>query len=161
MIDQQTVNDFLRHHRVAVVGASADNKSFGHRIYRTFIDHGYDTVPVNPSVTTIEGETCYPSVADVPGDLEAVLVMVPPSSAKVVGACAERGVKSVWLFRGLGGKGSVTDEAVDRCRQHDMSVVPGACPLMFLESVGWFHRAHRAMRRLNRSLVVHDEGSAR
>jgi hypothetical protein len=29
-----------------------------------------------------------------------------------------------------------------------VAVVEGACPLMFLEPVGWFHRAHRGIRRI-------------
>jgi hypothetical protein len=74
-------------------------------------------------------------------------------SADVVRACAERGVTRVWLFKGLGGRGSVSDEAVELCEQHGIEAVAGACPLMFLEPVGWFHRLHRTMRQLNGSLT--------
>jgi hypothetical protein len=28
-----------------------------------------------------------------------------------------------------------------------------ACPLMFLEPVGWFHRVHRSLRHANKSLA--------
>jgi hypothetical protein len=47
----------------------------------------------------------------------------------------------------------MSEEAVHLCRDHRVSVVAGACPLMFLEPVGWFHRLHRAARRLNGSLA--------
>lgn len=39
-------------------------------------------------------------------------------------------------------------------RSHGYDVVAGACPLMFLEPVGWFHRVHRAVRRANGALVA-------
>jgi hypothetical protein len=53
----------------------------------------------------------------------------------------------VWLFKGIGGPGAVSDEAVRIAREHGLSLVEGACPLMFLESPGLVHRAHRFVRR--------------
>ena len=75
------------------------------------------------------------------------------AAADVVRACARRGVGHVWLFKGLGGSGAVSDEAVEERERHGIAVVAGACPLMFLEPVGLVHRIHRAARRANRSLV--------
>jgi hypothetical protein len=34
-----------------------------------------------------------------------------------------------------------------------MNVVAGACPLMFLDTVGGIHKLHRVMRRMNHSLA--------
>ena len=65
-----------------------------------------------------------------------------------------QGVESVWLFKGIGGSGAVTDEAMALCAENGLTVVAGACPLMFLEPVGWFHRLHRGVRRLNGSLAT-------
>jgi predicted CoA-binding protein len=92
-------------------------------------------------------------LASVPGNVDGVVVMVGPArSAEVVRACAARGVERVWLFRGLGGPGAVSDDAVRLCSDHRIDVVIGACPLMFLEPVGWVHRLHRAARHANGSL---------
>ena len=74
-------------------------------------------------------------------------------SADVVRACAARGIANVWLFKGLGGAGAVSDEPIEVCRDNGMHVVAGACPFMFLEPVAWFHRTHRAVRHLNGSLA--------
>jgi uncharacterized protein len=73
-------------------------------------------------------------------------------AADVVRAAAERGITRVWLFKGLGAPGAVSEEALDECASHGMKVVAGACPLMFLEPVGGLHRLHRAVRRVNGSL---------
>jgi hypothetical protein len=57
------------------------------------------------------------------------------------------------VVEGLGGRGAVSDEAVELCHRHDIAVIEGACPLMFLQPVGFAHRTHRAFRRMNRSVV--------
>lgn len=153
-IDPRTVEAFLAGHRLAVVGASDDPKSFGRTIHHELTEHGYDTVAVHPTATTVNGRPCYPDVRAVPGTLDGAVVMVPSErSAEVVDQCAEAGVPMIWLFRGIGGDGAVSDDAVARCREHGLPVVDGACPLMFLEPVGFVHRVHRFVRRHNGSIT--------
>jgi uncharacterized protein len=154
VIDTAAVNEFLSGRRLAVIGASDDERNFGKTVYRSLRDHGYEVVAVNPTADAVAGERCYPDLGSVPGPLDGAIVMVNRALAtEVVRACAEKGVRRVWLFKGLGGPGAVSQEAVQLCLDNGIDVVAGACPLMFLEPVGWFHRAHRGMRRLNRSLV--------
>jgi len=149
MIDQTTVDEFLAQHRIAVVGASDDKQNFGGTILRALRDHGYDAVGVNPNAITAAGVPCWPDLASVPGPVDGVIVMVPAkASADVVRAAIARGVTRVWLFRGIAGRGAVTDEAVALCREHEVDVAAGACPLMFLEPVGFAHRLHRSVRRM-------------
>jgi len=153
-VDPTAVADLLSQRRLVVVGASRDPRKFGNTIYRSLRDHGYDVTAVNPAVSEIDGEVCYPHLAAVPGDIDAVIVMVNESkAADIVRACIDRGVQRVWLFKGLGAPGAVSDEALRLCEEHDIVVVPGACPLMFLEPVGWFHRIHRAARHAKGSLA--------
>lgn len=149
MISNEAVQGFLAGRRIAVVGASDEKSNFGRTIYRELREHGYDAVAVNPGAAEVAGDPCYPAVAAVPAPpLDGVIVMVNAQAAlEVIDQCAVAGVPRVWLFRGLGKPGAVSDEAVARCAEHGMEVVAGACPLMFLEPVGWFHRAHRAIRR--------------
>jgi uncharacterized protein len=154
VIDPRVPQEFLAQRRIAVVGASDAKDSFGGTIYQELRDHGHDPVAVNPSADTVRGDPCYPDLASVPGDLDGVIVMVHRDrAADVVRDCVAKGVPRVWLFKGVGGAGAVSEEAVELCREHGIAVVPGACPLMFLEPVAWFHRVHRRMRRMNRSLA--------
>ncbi len=64
------------------------------------------------------------------------VVPVNPKRAEVAG-----------LPSAAGGPGAFSAETVDWCREHDVDVVAGACPLMFLEPVAGLHRAHLAVRR--------------
>ena len=149
------VRAFLSHHRCAVVGASDAKDNFGRTIYQELRSHGYEPVAVNPNAETVDGDRCYADLASVPGDLDGVIVMVHRDrSADVVRQCVERGVPRVWLFQGAGGASAVSDEAVQLCHEHGIDVVAGACPLMFLEPVAWFHRIHRGIRHLKGSLVT-------
>jgi uncharacterized protein len=153
MIDPTVAQEFLAQRRLAVVGASDDPKSFGRTVYCALRDHDHDVVAVNPNCETVAGDPCYADLASVPGDIDGVVVMVHRDrAADVVRAAADRGIARVWLFKGLGGPGAVSDDALETCAVHGMEVVAGACPLMFLEPVGWFHRVHRAARRMNGSL---------
>lgn len=155
MIDPVVVKEFLSQRRIALVGASADPRMFGHTVYRELREHGYDIVAVNPTHDRIGDEPCYPDLASVAGKLDGVVVMVHRDKAPgVVRTCANIGIPRVWLFQGIGGVGAVSDEAVALCREHGIEVIPGACPLMFFEPVGWFHRIHRFARRVNGSLAA-------
>jgi hypothetical protein len=154
MVSMQAVNEFLAQRHIAVVGASDVKGSFAKTVYRELRSHGYDVVPVNPTATSVDGDRCFPDLASVPGVIDGALVMVNRDvSASVVGDCAARGIQRVWLFKGLGGPGAVSDEAVRIAREHGISLVEGACPLMFLENPAWIHRVHRFVRRRNRALT--------
>jgi predicted CoA-binding protein len=154
MIDPRDAEEFLAQHRIAVVGASDEPSSFGRTICKELRDHGYEAVAVHPTAPTVLDAPAYPDLASVPGPLDGAIVMVHhEQAADVVRACIAAGVPRVWLFKGVGGAGAVSDEAVALCHDHDLPVVAGACPLMFLEPVGLVHKVHRGIRHLNGSLA--------
>lgn len=146
---------FLDAGRLAVVGASDERDSFGRTIYEALREQGIEVVAVHPRGGTVAGDACHPSLLDVPGQLDGAIVMVAaPASVEVVRQVAERGIARVWLFRGVGGTGASSPEAVALAEELGLEVVPGACPLMFLEPVGFVHRFHRAVRRARGDLVA-------
>jgi predicted CoA-binding protein len=149
MPHRATIDEFLTQQHIAFVGVSRDTKQFANAVYREMRDHGRTMYPVHrdEAVTTIEGDDCYRSLADVPDPVDGVVVMVPASGAEaVVRDAIERGIPRVWLHRGVG-TGAVSEDAVVLCREHGVAVVDGACPLMFDEPVGWMHRVHRTLAR--------------
>jgi uncharacterized protein len=154
MITTASATEFLAGRRIAVIGASDDKAKFGSTIYRALREHGYDVVAVNPNSEAVAGDRCYPDLGSVPVPLDGAIVMVSQArAAEVVRACVQHRVPRVWLFKGLGGPGALSDEAVQLCQDNGIDVVAGACPLMFLEPVGWFHKLHRSARHLNGSLA--------
>ena len=158
VVDTAAAHSFLAQRRRVVVGASDDPKSFGRTIYRALRAQGTDVVAVNSQARTVDAQPCYPDLAAVPGAIDGVIVMVyrDNRAIEVVRDCVERAVPRVWLFKGLGGKGmgAVSDVVVELCHEHGIEVIAGACPLMFLEPVGWDHRVHRSIRRRKGALAV-------
>jgi uncharacterized protein len=134
---------FLASKRIAVVGVSRHGAEAANAIYRKLRDSGYEVFAVNPRAEEVEGDRCYPDLAAIPGGVEAVLIATPPAAARgVVAECAELGVGRVWMHRSFGA-GSVSPEAVDLCREKGIAVIPGACPMMYLEPVDVPHRCFR------------------
>ena len=137
MIEPVDAEELLSSKRLALVGASHDAKRFSKTVHRELREHGHDVVAVNPNATTVDGDPCYPDLAGVPGDVDGALVIgeqgqVRRHRPRVRGP---RRSINVWLFKGLGDAGAVSDEAIEVCRDNGMHVVAGACPLMFPEPV--------------------------
>jgi uncharacterized protein len=149
------VNDFLAQKRIAVAGVSRD--SSGHPsanlIYRRLKQTGHDVFPVNPNMQTFEGDRCYPDVGSIPGGIGGVVIVTRPEIAeRIVRECGDAGVRRVWMHRGMGRGSSVSENAVQYCRQHDISVIAGACPMMYGPGADFGHTCMRWVLRLTGGL---------
>ncbi|WP_437831743.1 CoA-binding protein [Sorangium sp. So ce1153] len=144
----EDVDEFLSHRRVALVGASHDDKDFSRMVMRELLDRGYDVVPVNPGGGLIEGRAACAEIGAIEPPVEAAIVMTPPQvTEQIVRACAAAGVQRVWLHRGVG-QGAVSAPAVQACQELGIRVIAGECPLMFLPNAGIVHRLHRLAKQI-------------
>lgn len=142
------VTDFLAQKRIAVMGVSRDHSRHpvGNLIYRRLKDSGHDVFAVNPHMESFEGQPCFPDLKSIPGGVEgAVIITRPEATEQIVRDCSEAGVRRVWMHQGMGGGSSVSPEAVEYCRQHDIGVIAGACPMMYGEKVDFGHACMRWM----------------
>lgn len=151
-----TVHDFLAQKRIAVAGVSRDNSHHpvGNLIYHRLKKTGHDVFPVNPHMQTFEGDRCYPDLRSIPGGVDGVVIITRPEvTERIVHDCSDAGVRSVWMHQSIGkGSTSVSPEAVEYCRQHDISVIAGACPMMYGGGVDFGHTCMRWMLRLTGGL---------
>jgi predicted CoA-binding protein len=144
----ETIQQFLASDRFAMVGVSHNPAEFSRSLWREFRNRDYDVVPVNPAVSEIDGRPCFPRVQDIMPPVKAALLMTSPAATDaVVRDCAEAGVQLVWMYR-AGGAGAVSAAAVGFCAAHNIAVIPGECPYMFLEHAGFIHSCHGLIRRL-------------
>ena len=149
------VAEFMAAKGIAVVGVSDQRDTGCNSAYRNFKDAGYHVYPVNPRLSEFEGETCYPDLSSIPEAPQAVFILANPTvTDEIVDQCIDVGVKHVWMHCMLGTKPglaqsmtSVSQAAVDKCRQNGISVIPGSCPNQFLDS----DFGHTMMRRLFRT----------
>ncbi len=149
------VNDFLAQKRIAVAGVSRDNSGHpaANLIYRRLKKTGHDVFAVNPSMREFEGDHCYPDVGSIPGGVDGVVIVTrPETTERIVRECGETGVRRVWMHRGIGKGSSVSPAAVEYCRQHDMAVIAGACPMMYGPGVDFGHRCGRWVLRFTGGL---------
>src|SRR5581483_8747477 len=108
---------------------------------------------VNPHMHTFEGDRCYPNLQAIPGGVDGVVIITRPEiTEKIVRDCGAAGIKRVWMHQGMGKGTSVSAEAVAYCRQHDISVIAGACPMMYAGNVDFGHTCMRWFLRLTGGL---------
>ena len=136
---KRDIDRFVADHTLAVVGVSAQGKGFGHFAYQELKKRGYRPLAVHPSAKTIQGDPCWPRLADLPERVERVLVVVSPDHAEsVVRDAAAAGCRSIWLQQG-----AESPAAIQACEQLGLDVVHGQCILMFAEPTTSFHAFHK------------------
>ena len=159
------VKDFLAQQRIAVVGVSRTREDAANLIYRKLRGAGYRVFAINPKTDIFEGDPCYPDLKSLPEPVEGVVIITRPAIAEqIVRQCVELGIPRVWMHCSLGtrpklGKKlaatitSVSEEAVRLCRENNIAVIPGGCPMMFCEPVDFGHKCMRWSLRLLGSLA--------
>jgi hypothetical protein len=149
------VHDFLAQRRIAVAGVSRDNSHHpaSNLIYRRLKSTGHDVFAVNPHMQTFDGDRCYSDVQSIPGGVDAVVVVTrPETTARIVRDCNDAGIRRVWMHQSIGRGSSVSPDAVEYCRQHDISVIAGACPMMYVAGVDVGHTCMRWILKLTGGL---------
>lgn len=137
----EAAQDFLAQKRIAIAGVSRNAGAHsGNGIYQRFKQRGYEVFAVNPNADEINGEPCYRSLEAIPGGVDAVVIATAPDAASaVISDCARLGIKRAWMHRSFGG-GSVSETAAKEGRDAGMTVIAGACPLMFDPTADGFHK---------------------
>ena len=66
--------------------------------------------------------------------------------------CANAGVRRVWMHSSSAKGSSVSADAVEFCRQHGITVIAGACPMMYGPGVDFGHTCLRWILKLSGGL---------
>ena len=93
---RREIGRFYQPETVALIGVSS-SFGFGHGLPRFLSDHGWDgrVYPVNPNVEEIAGLRAYPSLRDVPAEIDLACIMVPARFVEeVLQECVTKGVKA-------------------------------------------------------------------
>ncbi len=108
---------------IAVVGHSDDPSRTSYQIAQFLRSVGYTVYPVNPTVTEIDGEPSYKTLADVPVPVDIVDVFRNSSHLPgVVDAAIAAGAKAVWAQLGVH-----DDAAVQRAMDAGLEIVTDRC----------------------------------
>ena len=123
---EQRIQDFANRRVWAVVGVSHDPAKYGHRIFRDLRGAGYVVYGVNPKGGEVDGQPLYPSLTDLPEQVEVVDIVVPPPVTEQVVQEAHRlGLNRVWMQ-----PGAESEAAVAWAEAQGMEVVHDACAMV-------------------------------
>lgn len=125
----------FRPRSVAVIGASRRPGSIGAAIFKNLLEHGFDgpVYPVNPQARVVQSVLAYPSVSDIPGDVDLAVIAVPSRQVlEAVEACGQKGVRGVVVitagFKETGPEGLERERALlETTRRHGMRMVGPNC----------------------------------
>jgi predicted CoA-binding protein len=140
--------DFFEVKRVALVGVSRSGKKFGNVILTELKQRGYEVLVVHPEAQEIAGERCYPSLEALKGQVERVIICLPPhKAAQALREAAQAGIQKVWVQMGA-------DSPEVRAAAQEVGITPiaGKCILLYAQPVRSFHAWHRAFARLTGTL---------
>ncbi|MGV9826093.1 CoA-binding protein [Gordonia sp. NPDC003429] len=103
MSTDEIIETILRQYdTITVVGASANPAKPSNEVPAYMKDHGWRIIPVNPTATEIIGETVYPSLAEVPEQVDFVDVFRPAADAPDIARQAvAAGAGALWLQLGI------------------------------------------------------------
>ncbi len=144
--------EFLSQKNIAVAGVKRQKDDAANVIFKKLKETGYNVFPVNPNTDKFQNETCYPNLKSIPAKLDGVVIVTKPSNTeKLTDECIEIGVPRVWMHCTFGYKGrhskisSISENAVEKCKQNNVQVIPGGCPMMFCDPVDFPHKCIRGI----------------
>ena len=120
---------------VAVIGASRDAAKAGGRFIKSLIHHRFkgQFYAVNPNETEVMGLKVYPSVQDIPGEIDLAIMTIPAQAApEAMAECARKRVKFVILysagFREIGTEGlRLEARVVEAAREGGVRLIGPNC----------------------------------
>jgi uncharacterized protein len=111
---------------IAVVGVSKNEEKPSHQVPKYLIEHGYNVIPVNPTVTEVLGRKSYSSIADIQERIDIVDVFRKSEDVPAVVDDALKkkkdGIKVLWMQLGI-----YNEDAEKKARENGMDVVYNRC----------------------------------
>ncbi|WUJ68024.1 acetate--CoA ligase family protein [Kribbella soli] len=119
----------MRPRAVAVIGASNEDGKIGNSVMKNLVNGGYagDIYPINPKGGEVLGRKAFPSILDVPGDVDVAVFAVPAKFvAGALEQCGKKGVAGAILIpSGFAetGEQELQDEVVAIAREHNVRIL--------------------------------------
>lgn len=125
----------LKPHSIAVIGASRKRDSIGNKLFHNMLHQEFNGVvyPVNPSAEAVASVKAYPSVLDIPGEVDLAVVITPAETVEqIMEQCGRKGIKGVIVISAGFGEGE--GEGLERqnkisaiARHYGMRIVGPNC----------------------------------
>lgn len=117
----------LQFKNIAVVGMSKNEEKPAHFVPKYLMDHGYNVIPVNPTVNEILGRKSYPAVSEIPEDVDVVDVFRRSEDVPSIinDAIRKKGIKVIWMQSGI-----YNEESEKKAKENGMDVIFNRCMMV-------------------------------
>ena len=119
------IKEFYQLKNIAVVGVSKNEEKPSHQVPKYLIEHGYNVIPVNPTLTEVLGRRSYPSIADIQERIDIVDIFRKSEdiSAVVDDVLKKKdGIKVLWMQLGI-----YNENAEKKTKENGIDVVYNRC----------------------------------
>jgi len=111
---------------IAVVGLSDNPLRPSHGVAAYLQSQGYRIIPVNPKIKQSLGESAYPSLPDVPENIDIVNIFRRPEFVEeVVDQAIQLKIPAVWMQEEV-----IHEKAAQKARQAGIFVIMNRCILL-------------------------------
>lgn len=126
MISDPEITELLRSAKtIAVVGLSSNPTRASFGVSRFLQRQGFRIIPVNPNESEVLGERAYPSLRDVPGEIDIVNIFRRPESVPgAVDDALGKGTRLIWMQEGV-----INQAAAQKAEAAGIPVVMDRCIL--------------------------------
>ncbi len=133
--DLSAMEYFFNPRSIALIGVSKDIRKPSGRSLNALLKWNYagKLYPINPNYTEIHGVKCYPSLLEIPGDVDMVIISIPAQSVlEALQQCIAKKVKAVVLFTSgfseVGPEGQALQEQVTQlARNNNLRILGPNC----------------------------------
>ena len=166
--EKMSFDKLLRPSSVAVIGASSNPDKVGYAVLNNIIAGGFTGAiyPVNPKSEEILGKKCYKTLAEIPGDVDCVVIVIKRDFViPALNECVEKLVKAVIVITaGFGETGEegkrLQREMAQIARQAGITMLGPNC-LGLINPVHKFNAAFgQGIREAGSIALISQSGSA-
>src|ERR671929_480068 len=122
------IKEFYQLKNIAVVGVSKNEEKPSHQVPKYLVEHGYNVIPVNPTLSEVLGRKAYPTIADIPEKVDIVDVFRKSEDIPAVinDALKKKDViKVFWMQLGI-----YNEDAEKKAKENGIDVVYNRCMLV-------------------------------
>ncbi|RJQ38186.1 MAG: hypothetical protein C4555_05260 [Dehalococcoidia bacterium] len=125
----------LKPRSIAVIGASRRKLTIGNKLFHNLLHHEFTGVvyPVNPNAKVVAAVQTYPSVLDIPGEVDLAIIITPAETVpRLMEECGQKGVSGVMVisagFGESGPEGMASQNGIlETARRYGMRLVGPNC----------------------------------
>ena len=119
------IKEYYQLKNIAVVGVSKNEEKPSHEVPKYLIDHGYNVIPVNPTLSEVLGRKAYPTIADIQERIDIVDVFRKSEDVPAVVddlLQKKNGIKVLWMQIGI-----YNEDAERKAKENGIDVVYNRC----------------------------------